>query len=318
MEMRVGPPMLWKMEFWRSPHRRSLPPIGKRTLIMGVLNVTPDSFSDGAQLPTSAAVVQRAGDMLAAGADVLDVGGESTRPGAAPVNAADEIDRVVPAIVALRQRFPKIPLSIDTYKAEVAEAAIEAGADLINDVWGLMHGLDAGTRVRWRQAGQSEKPLPSERPKPTPMAEFAARRGVPVIVMHNRLDRIYNDFVADVLLDLKASLAVAHAAGIPDHQLWVDPGFGFAKGPPQNLEILKHLHRVVELGYPVLVGTSRKSTIGAVLGTTVDDRIEGSGATVVWAIQQGCHMIRVHDVREMARFARMADAIKAGLAFNPV
>lgn len=310
--------MLSKMESWRSPHRRPLPPIGKRTLIMGVLNVTPDSFSDGAQLSTPASVVDRAAGMLEAGADILDVGGESTRPGADPVSAADEIGRVVPAIVALRQRFPEIPISIDTYKADVAEAAIAAGADIINDVWGLMHGMDSAARAHWRREAQSGGPPAGDRLEPSPMARLAARRNAPVIVMHNRPDRDYGDFVADVLLDLKASLAVARAAGVPNHQLWVDPGFGFAKGPPQNLEILKQLHRVVELGYPVLVGTSRKSTLGVVLGTTVDDRMEGSGATVVWAIQQGCHMIRVHDVREMARFARMADAIKAGLAFKPV
>jgi len=306
------------MASWRSPHHRPLPEIGKRTLIMGVLNVTPDSFSDGSQLPTPESVVERAAGMIEAGADVLDVGGESTRPGAAPVSAPEETSRVVPAIAALRQRFPQVAISIDTYKADVAEAAVEAGADVINYVWGLMHGEDTTTRARWREKAQSERAVSDEVLTPTPMAQFAARRNVPVIVMHNRLDRNYGDFVADVVLDLKASLAVARAAGIPDHQLWVDPGFGFAKGPPQNLEILKQLHRVVELGYPVLVGTSRKSTLGVVLGTTVDDRLEGSGATVVWAIQQGCHMIRVHDVREMARFARMADAIKAGLAFKPV
>lgn len=305
------------MASWRSPHHRPLPEIGKRTLIMGVLNVTPDSFSDGAQLPTPESVVERAAGMIEAGADVLDVGGESTRPGAEPVSVTDEISRVVPAIVALRRRFPEVPISIDTYKAEVADAAIAAGADIINDVWGLMHGLDAATRARWREGAQGRRATSEAELKPTPIAKLAAQRNAPVVVMHNRLDRNYGDFVADVLLDLKASLAVAHAAGVPHHNLWIDPGFGFAKGPPHNLEILKQLHRVVELGYPVLVGTSRKSTLGVVLGTTVDDRMEGSGATVVWAIQQGCHMIRVHDVREMARFARMADAIKAGLAYKP-
>jgi dihydropteroate synthase len=284
---------------------------------MGVLNVTPDSFSDGAQLPTTEAVVDRAAGMLEAGADILDVGGESTRPGADPVSAADEISRVVPAIIALRQRFPAVPISIDTYKTDVAEAAIAAGADIINDVWGLMHGLDSAARARWREEASSGHALSNGRLEPSPMARLAARQNAPVIVMHNRLDRNYGDFVSDVLLDLKASLAMAQSAGVSKHQVWVDPGFGFAKGPAQNLEILKQLHRVVELGYPVLVGTSRKSTLGVVLGTTVGDRLEGSGATVVWAIQQGCHMIRVHDVREMARFARMADAIKAGLAFKP-
>lgn len=152
----------------------------------------------------------------------------------------------------------------------------------------------------------------------TPMAEVAARRGCPAILMHNRPDRAYGDFWTDLLLDLGASLALAHAAGVPRHQLWVDPGFGFAKNPPHNLEVLRELRRIAALGYPVLVGTSRKSTLGLVLGTGVDDRVEAGGATVVWAIQQGAAMVRVHDVREMARFARMADAIKAGLDFKPL
>lgn len=273
---------------------------------MGVLNVTPDSFSDGGKLPTPAAVVERAGQMIADGADVLDLGGESTRPGAPAVRAGDELARVLPAIRALRAAWPDIPLSIDTYKAEVADAAIAAGADVINDVWGLMHGLDAGERQRWREEGAG---------KVSAMAQIAAARRCPVIAMHNRLDRDYGNFVADVLKDLAGSAALAKAAGIERDQLWLDPGFGFAKGVAQNLEILRELGRIVALGFPVLVGTSRKSTLGAVMGTTVDDRIEAGGATVVWAVQQGAAMVRVHDVREMARFARMADAIKAGLNF---
>ena len=147
------------------------------------------------------------------------------------------------------------------------------------------------------------------------MASVVARRRCPVVVMHNRLDRNYRKFWSDLLLDLKASLALGSAAGIEKAQLWTDPGFGFAKTIPQNLEVLRDLNRISALGFPVLVGTSRKSTIGAVLGATVDDRLEGSGATIVWAIAQGCQMIRVHDVREMTRFARMADAIKAGLGY---
>ena len=295
------------MHSWQSPHGRPLPEIGQRTLIMGILNVTPDSFSDGGQLESTQAVVDRAGAMLDAGADVLDLGGESTRPGSQPVNAKQELDRVLPAIEALRRCWPNVPLSIDTYKAEVADAAIGAGADIINDVWGALHGLSSADR-RAR--------ISSFRSKPTPMALVAARRNCPLILMHNRPDRDYGDFMSDVLSDLKMSIAAAQAAGLDERQILTDPGFGFAKNIPQNLAVLRDLRRIVELGFPVLVGTSRKSTLGAVLGTTVSDRLEAGGATVVWAIQQGAAMIRVHDVREMARFARMADAIKAGLDFK--
>lgn len=304
---------------------------------MGVLNVTPDSFSDGGQLPTTEAVVARAREMIAAGADVLDVGGESTRPGAVRVSVADELARVLPAIAAVRQACPNVPISIDTYKAEVAAAAVAAGADIINDVWGLAFGFSAEERSDWRNAahrpagvvagvaapGSSSAGSPSPADtaagplRASPMAEVAARTKVPVILMHNRLDRAYGDFWTDVLQDLEMSLALARAAGIPAHQIWLDPGFGFAKTPAHNLEVLRELHRLVALGFPVLVGTSRKSTLGLVLGTGVDDRLDASGATVVWAIQQGCAMVRVHDVRGIVRFVRMADAIRAGLNFSP-
>lgn len=298
---------------WQSPHGRPLPEIGRRTLLMGVLNVTPDSFSDGGQLHSVQEVVDRAGEMLADGVDVLDVGGESTRPGSAVVSATEEMARVLPALEALRKALPDAPVSIDTYKAEVAEAAIGAGADIINDIWGAMHGLTAEERAGWRARGEGR--AAGDGLAPTPMAQVAARRRCPIILMHNRPDRHYGDFWADVLGDLRASVAVARAAGAADRQIWTDPGFGFAKGPGQNLEVLRALHRIVALGFPVLVGTSRKSTLGKVLGTTVDDRIEAGGATIAWAVQQGAAMVRVHDVREMARFARMADAIKAGLGF---
>jgi dihydropteroate synthase len=280
---------------------------------MGVLNVTPDSFSDGGELASPQAVAARAGQMIEAGADVLDVGGESTRPGAAAVSAAEELARVLPAIAAVRHAWPQVPLSIDTYKPEVAAAAIVAGADLINDIWGCAHGFTSAERNAWHAAARGTAQPPVTRP--SAMAETAARLRCPVILMHNRPDRDYRDFWADLLSDLRLSLALAHAAGVEDRQIWLDPGFGFAKEPPQNLEVLKHLHRLVALGHPVLVGTSRKSTIGKVLGAAVDRRLEGTGATAVWAIQQGARMIRVHDVAEMVRFARMADAINAGLAF---
>jgi len=300
---------------WQSPHGRPLPQPGGRTLVMGVLNLTPDSFSDGGQLPTPQAAVDRAGAMLAAGADVLDVGGESTRPGSTPVSAAEECARVLPALTALRKAFPAAALSIDTYKREVATAAVKAGADIVNDIWGGLHGVAPATRRGWTAAVQRGEPEPA--PPPSPMAAAEAALGCPVILMHNRPDRDYGDFWADVRADLRLSLAVARAAGIPAHQIWIDPGFGFAKNPPHNLEILKHLDRIVALGPPVLLGTSRKSTIGLVLGAPVDDRLDGTGATLVWGIQQGCRMVRVHDVAPMMRYVRMADAIRSGLAWQP-
>jgi len=279
---------------------------------MGILNCTPDSFSDGGLLPTVDAVVQRARQLVAEGADVLDFGGESTRPGAAPVSAEDEMFRILPAIEAVRHAMPDVPISVDTYKAQVAAAAIHAGADIVNDVWGLTHGLTAEERselVERLARGQKID-------QTTAMAETVSRLGCPVILMHNRPDRAYRDFWTDVLLDLRLSVAMAEAAGVAATQIWLDPGFGFAKDPAQNLEVLRDLSRIVNLGFPVLVGTSRKSTLGRVLGSEVDDRLDGTGATIVWAIQQGCAMVRVHDVAPLRRYVRMADAIRAGLSFS--
>ena len=300
---------------WQSPHGRPLPAPGGRTLIMGVLNVTPDSFSDGGQLPSVQAIMDRAGALLAAGADVLDVGGESTRPGGAPVGVAEESDRVLPTIAALRRAFPDAALSIDTYKAAVATAAVRAGADIVNDVWGCLHGFDTDERRGWTASLARGDPAPAL-PR-SPMAEAVAALRCPVILMHNRPDRAYGDFWADLLLDLRLSVAVARAASVPGHQIWLDPGFGFAKDAAHNLAVLRDLSRIVALGYRVLLGTSRKSTIGLVLDAPVHDRLDGTGATVVWGIQQGCAMVRVHDVAPMMRFVRMADAIKAGLEWNP-
>jgi dihydropteroate synthase len=297
---------------WQSPHGRALPPVGQRTLIMGILNVTPDSFSDGGLLSSLGAVVARAKEMVAAGADILDIGGESTRPGAVSISAEEEFARVLPALEAVRHDLPDVPISIDSFKPAVVEAAVGKGADIINDVWGLAGGMSPEAREAALAAvrtGGAHLPL-------TAMAETAARLRCPVILMHNRPNRDYRDFWPDVLLDLRLSLGLATRAGIAAHQLWLDPGFGFAKDVPQNLEVLTRLENILALNCPVLVGTSRKSTIGNVLGTDVDDRVEGTGATVVWAIQKGAHMIRVHDVAPMVRFARMADAIKLGSAYS--
>jgi dihydropteroate synthase len=289
---------------WTSPHGRPLPTPGSRTLVLAVLNVTPDSFSDGGQLPTIPADVERARTLLAEGADILDLGGESTRPDAAPVSTREELARVLPAVAALRENFPAAPIAIDTYKAEVAEAAIRAGADIVNDIWGGAHGFTAAQRR-------------AALPPRLPMAETVARLRCPIILMHNRPDKNYGDFWADVLDDLRFSLALAQTAGIPAHQIWLDPGFGFAKDAAQNLEVLKNLGRIVALGYPVLLGTSRKSTLGKVLGgAPAHDRLEGTAATLVWGIQQGCAMVRLHEIAPLRRFITMADAIKAGQSWS--
>jgi dihydropteroate synthase len=297
---------------------------------MGVLNVTPDSFSDGGQLATPDAVLNYASELLSCGADILDLGGESTRPGAEPVSAAEELARVLPALAALRAAFPAAPISIDTYKPAVATAAIRAGADIINDVWGATHGLTSALRAAALAhiAAQSSTPAPlqsfnaSTSPPgsplpPSPMALAAAELGAPLILMHNRPDAAYADFWPDLLADLRLSLALARAAGVPAHQLWVDPGFGFAKSPAQNLEVVKNLSRVAALGYPVLLGTSRKSTLGRVLGgAPAHDRLEATAATVTWGIQQGAAMVRLHDLPAHQRTLKMADALKAGLAWT--
>jgi dihydropteroate synthase len=267
---------------------------------MGILNATPDSFSDGGQFPTPAAIVERARVLLDEGADILDLGGESTRPDAEPIDTLTELARVLPALTALRQNFPDAPISIDTYKPEVATAAIRAGADLVNDIWGAAHGFTAAQR----------RAAPPPR---SPMAETVAQLRCPIILMHNRPDKNYADFWADLLADLRFSLALAHNAGIPAHQIWLDPGFGFAKSPAQNLAVLKNLSRVAALGHPVLLGTSRKSTLGQVLGgAPADDRLEATAATLVWGIQQGCAMVRLHEIAPHRRFLTTADAVKAG------
>ena len=283
---------------------------------MGVLNVTPDSFSDGNELPTAQAVVDRAGRMIAEGADILDLGGESTRPGAVAVSATEELARVLPAVTAIRQAWPHMPISIDTYKAEVAAAAVQAGADVVNDVWGLTHELTVEERDRWRAIVQGKDTDRGTWPAPTRMAATVAALACPVIVMHNRPGAHYRDFWDDLLLDLQVNLALATAAGVAPHQVWLDPGFGFAKDVAQNLAVVRDLGRVVQLGYPVLLGPSRKSTIGRVLGADIRDRLDGTGATIVWGIQQGCGMVRVHDVAAMRRYVRMADALKQGLDFS--
>lgn len=255
---------------------------GERTYVMGILNVTPDSFSDGGKFNNMDAAMQQAEAMIQAGADILDVGGESTRPGHVQIGDEEEIRRVVPVIQALKERFD-VPVSIDTYKSAVAEAALEAGADLLNDIWGFQY---------------------DER-----CAELAARYDVAVCLMHNRDNMEYQNFVADVQNDLKKSLKIAEKYGVKKERIMLDPGVGFAKTLEQNLMIMNHLEDIVAMGYPVLLGTSRKSMIGLTLDLPVDQREEGTMATSVIGAMKGCQYVRVHDVEKNVRALKMTDAI---------
>ncbi|EJL39064.1 MULTISPECIES: dihydropteroate synthase [Brevibacillus] len=260
-------------------------PLGERTLVMGILNVTPDSFSDGGRFVDLDHALAQARAMVEAGADIIDIGGESTRPGAEPVGEAEELDRVLPVIRRLSAEL-SVPLSIDTYKAAVAERALDAGAHIINDVWGAKRD-----------------------PR---MADVAARRGVPIILMHNRTDTDYRDFYSDFVRDLRESVQIALQAGVREEQIILDPGIGFVKTVEQNLETMRRLDDLVALGYPVLLATSRKRMIGHVLDLPVDDRVEGTAATVALGVAKGCHMVRVHDVKEMKRVTKMMDAMLKG------
>lgn len=275
---------------------------GTRAYIMGILNVTPDSFSgDGllAQADLIPAALEQARAFLSDGADLLDVGGESTRPGSAPVSAEEEIARVVPVIAALRQTFPDAILSIDAYKAQVAEAALRAGANIINDVWGLRADKD--------------------------LASVAAKHNAPVILMHNRSnpasvevkERLggayvgaeYQDLLADVKRELLASVEIARRAGISDGQMILDPGIGFGKTREQNLQLIQRLDEIRALGFPVLLGPSRKSFIGFTLNLPPEERLEGTLAACVIGIARGADILRVHDVKPVARAAKMTDAL---------
>lgn len=256
--------------------------IGKRTYIMGILNVTPDSFSDGGKFNTIEKSLTHALEMINNGVDIIDVGGESTRPNHTPVTKEAEIERVIPIIEALSKNFD-IPISIDTYKGDVAELAIKAGAHLINDVWGFK--------------------------KDPYMAEVAAKFNVPCCLMHNRNNTDYNDFLQDVLNDLKESIDIALKAGVKPENIMIDPGIGFAKDFNQNLILMNNLEKLKGLNYPILLGTSRKSMIGNILNLPPDKRVEGTVATSVIGITKGCDFIRVHDVMENKRACMVTDAI---------
>ena len=254
----------------------------KETFIMGILNVTPDSFSDGGNYTSIEAAVQQAKKMVAEGAKIIDVGGESTRPGHDVISEEEEIARVVPVIEALVKEVKAI-ISIDTYKANVAEAAIKAGAHMINDVW----GAKADAR----------------------MASVAAQYNVPIILMHNRANTEYKYFWLEVHKELQESLAIARAAGVPDDHIILDPGIGFGKTTAQNIKMMQHLPDLVAMGYPVLLATSRKSMIGNVLDLPTAERLEGTMATVVYGIDKGCHMMRLHDIEPMRRAMKMTDVL---------
>lgn len=257
--------------------------LGDRTLIMGIVNVTPDSFSDGGQYNSVDRAVAHAVELFEQGADIIDIGGESTRPGHTVISSEEEIARVVPVIESLHKTAPHIPISIDTYKADVARAAIDAGAHIINDIWGLKADQD--------------------------MAPLAREKNCPVILMHNRENTDYDDFITDAVADLKESIEIALQAGISKDNIILDPGIGFAKSYEQNLQMMISLGALLELGYPVLLATSRKRFIRNTLQLPVDDLVEGTAATVAFGIAQGAQMVRVHDVAQIKRTVDMCDAM---------
>lgn len=253
-------------------------------IIMGILNVTPDSFSDGGKWNSIDKALEHTEQMIAEGAKIIDIGGESTRPGYTLIQEEEEIERVVPVIEAVKERFD-IAVSLDTYKTKVAREGVGAGIDMVNDVWGL----------KW---GASD------------MAELVAESGVAVCVMHNKDNTNYNNFVEDILEELRESVNIAHNAGVKDSQIILDPGVGFGKDFKQNLMAIQYVARLKELGYPILLGTSRKSVIGFALDVDKNDRMAGTVATTVMGYERGCSIFRVHDVKENYQALMMAKAIK--------
>ena len=258
---------------------------GKRTYVMGVINATPDSFSGDGLGGSVDAAVELALRFQDEGADFIDIGAESTRPGHQPVTVSEELDRLIPPLAAVAASV-SIPISVDTWKSDVAKAALENGACIINDVWGL-------------KAGPA-------------LAEMAAEFGAGLILMHNQRGHQYNDLMKDIAAGLAQSIDIALSAGVLRENLVIDPGVGFGKTADHNLELLRDLRQLKSLGLPVLVGTSRKSTIGRILGLPPEQRLEGTAATVALAIASGADIVRVHDVREMVRVCRMTDAIVRG------
>ena len=256
--------------------------IGEKTLIMGILNVTPDSFSDGGKYNNISKAVAHAKKMVEEGADIIDIGGESNRPGHHSVLREEELKRVIPVIEKLSQEL-RVPISIDTSKADVVKEAILAGANIINDIWGFKKDPD--------------------------LAKVAAEFDVPVILMHNRLEAKYNSLIDEIIKDLRESIEIATKAGVKPANIILDPGIGFGKTYNDNLIVLNRLEDIVALGFPVLLGTSRKSVIGLTLDAPTDERLEGTIVTNVIGITKGCKIIRVHDVKEIKKAAKMTDTI---------
>lgn len=255
---------------------------GSHTYVMGILNVTPDSFSDGGNFNEIDKALFRVEEMINDGADIIDVGGESTRPGYEQISEEEEITRVAPVIEQIKARFD-IPVSLDTYKASVAEAGIQAGADLINDIWGLK-GDDR-------------------------MAAVIAKSGLPCCLMHNRKEAVYQNYIQDVLADLEETLEIAKRVGIAREKIVLDPGIGFAKTYEQNLLLLQQLEAMHSFGCPVLLGTSRKSVIGLTLDVPASERVIGTVATTVMGVMNGCSFVRVHDIRENVEAIKMTEAV---------
>lgn len=252
------------------------------TYIMGILNVTPDSFSDGGRWNTLDSMLFHAEEMINDGADIIDIGGESTRPGYTLLSDEEEIARIYPAIKSVKQRFD-VPVSIDTYKGNVFKEAYGAGADMLNDIWGLRYD--------------------------DILAAEAAKADIPCCLMHNRREAVYKDYLEDLKADLYESIGIARSAGIRDENIILDPGVGFAKTYEHNMTIMNHLEIIKELGYPVLLGTSRKSMIGLTLDLPSDERLEGTIATTVMGVMKGCAFVRVHDVKANKRAVMMTEAI---------
>lgn len=252
------------------------------THVMGILNVTPDSFSDGGKYQQMDAALFHVEEMINEGADVIDIGGESTRPGYQMISDAEEIERVIPVIEQIKSRFD-IPLSLDTYKSGVAKAGIAAGIDMVNDIWGLKNDGN--------------------------LAKLVADAGIPCILMHNREDSDSKDYMKDILEDLSETIQLARQAGIADEKIILDPGIGFGKTYENNLEIIRRMEILHSFGYPLMLGASRKSVIGTALGLPVSERLEGTLATTVFAVKKGALFVRVHDVKENVRTIKMTEAI---------